>query len=115
MMSPKMGQLFTYLKDNFDYIIVNTPPIGLVSDALSLKSYVDMTLFVVRQGKTKKQDLSIINEFYESQKLPRPNLILNGFNMDDKRVNKYYNENLLTETHTSSNSKTNIFSKLRLF
>jgi tyrosine-protein kinase Etk/Wzc len=115
MMSPKMGQLFTYLKGNFDYIIVNTPPIGLVSDALSLNSYVDMTLFVVRQGTTKKSDLSIINEYYESQKLPRPNLILNGFNMDDKRVNKYYNENLLTETHTSSNSKTNIFSKLRLF
>jgi tyrosine-protein kinase Etk/Wzc len=115
LMSPKIGLLFSYLKDNFDYIIVNTPPIGLVSDALSLKSYVDMTLFIVRQGKTKKSDLNLINEFYENQKLPRPNLILNGFNMDDKRVNKYYNENLLTETHTSSNSKTNIFSKLRLF
>ena len=63
----------------------------------------------------RKQSSLKCSEFYESQKLPRPNLILNGFNMDDKRVNKYYSENLLSEANSSSNSKTNIFSKLRFF
>ena len=110
MMSPKLAVFFAYLKKDFDYIIVNTPPIGLVSDALSLKSYIDMTLFVVRHGVTKIEDLSIINAFYENQKLPKPHIIFNGFTSTDKRGDKYYGENVLND-ESASNGKASIFTK----
>lgn len=84
IMSSKMERLFTYLKEHFDYIIIDTPPIGLVSDASLLKPFVDMTLYVVRYGHTKRAHLGTINKFYERKKLSNPSIVFNSVKWDEE-------------------------------
>jgi tyrosine-protein kinase Etk/Wzc len=91
MMDAKMGILFSYLKEKFDYIVINTPPVGLVSDAVSLKPYVDLTLYVVRYGFTKRTDLDILQSFFEGQKLPNPTIVFNAVKGIDK-METYYSK-----------------------
>jgi tyrosine-protein kinase Etk/Wzc len=92
MMSDKIGLLINYLKDNYDYVIINTPPIGLVTDALTLKSFVDITLFVVRSGYTKKSELSTVTEFADGKKLPNPVIIFNGVKNKSRSKHQYFAE-----------------------
>lgn len=89
IMNPKMSELLMYLREQFDYIIIDTPPVGIVSDALFLTPYTDMTLYVVRFGYTEKAQLRIINEFYEAHKLSKPTILFNGLKWDDRMKSKY--------------------------
>ncbi|HHM20689.1 MAG TPA: polysaccharide biosynthesis tyrosine autokinase, partial [Bacteroidetes bacterium] len=57
IMSDRMEQLMKYLKDNFDYIVIDSPPVGLVTDAFLLNKFTNNTIFVVRANKTKKSEL----------------------------------------------------------
>lgn len=90
MMDPKIKMLITYLKDNFDYILINTPPVGLVSDALALKSFVDVTLFIVRSGFTKKSELATVNGYAGGQKLPNPVIIFNDVKIKEQIKHQYF-------------------------
>ncbi|MCA9108239.1 MAG: hypothetical protein KDA83_22740, partial [Planctomycetales bacterium] len=78
LMDGKLPALFEYLSEEFDIILVDTAPVGLVTDALLLNQLVDTTLFVVRFGKTVKGSLRVIDDIYRKRKLPRPGIILNG-------------------------------------
>lgn len=69
--------LFEYLKTEFDYIIFDTAPIGLVTDAQLLADHADVTLFVTRQNYTFKQQLVAINDLFVRHKLPRMNIVMN--------------------------------------
>ena len=62
LINEKLNELITRLKATYDYIVLDTPPIGLVADALELLEHVDATLYVVRQDYTKRQMLNFINE-----------------------------------------------------
>jgi hypothetical protein len=73
--------------------------VGLVSDALFLTPYTDMTLYVVRFGYTEKAQLSIINEFYEEHKLSKPTILFNGLKWDDKMKAKYGSSYYTQENH----------------
>ena len=77
ILMPKVDEMFETLKMQFDCIVVDTAPIGLVSDAQLLSKYADATLFIVRQGYTFKQQLEFIEEVYTEKKLPSFNLIIN--------------------------------------
>lgn len=77
--SDKMEELFNYLKDNFDVVILDTPPLGLVSDAELLAKYTEMTLFVVRQNKTFKEAIiEVINKANDSGNFQNLGIIFNG-------------------------------------
>ena len=78
LMDGKLPSLFEYLNEEFDIILIDTAPVGLVTDALLLNKYVDTTLFVVRFGKTVKASLRVIDDIYRKRKLPKPGIILNG-------------------------------------
>jgi capsular exopolysaccharide synthesis family protein len=65
MLSPRVEQLLLELKAEFDYIIIDTPPIGKVADAYALGGLVDATLFVVRQNYSPKANINIVNEISE--------------------------------------------------
>jgi capsular exopolysaccharide synthesis family protein len=77
LLMPKIGELFTWLKLNFDAIVVDTAPVGLVSDSFTLSQYSDATIYVVRQRYTYKRQLSFIQELYEQHKLPNMGLLIN--------------------------------------
>jgi tyrosine-protein kinase Etk/Wzc len=116
MMHPKLGELLAFLRLNFDYIILKVPPVGLVSDALSLKKYVDMTLFVVRLGVTRRSDMAIIEEFNTSQKLPDPVIVLNGLKWrNNRRGFKYYQNDTKSAPTTRFRENKNLFSKLKAY
>ena len=77
LLSTKVDELFEWLRNNFDVIIIDTAPVGMVSDAQTLGKYADCTLYIVRQGYTFKKQVALIDEFYQQQKLPRVSIIIN--------------------------------------
>lgn len=77
LLDPKIVELFDWLKQNFDSVIMDTAPVGMVSDAMTLSKYADATLYIVRQGYTFKKQIGMIDEFYSQGKLPRIAIILN--------------------------------------
>ena len=62
LMNGKLEKLIAYLKTEFDYIIMDCAPIGLVTDALVLEKYTDLTFYIIRQGYTYKSQMSIVND-----------------------------------------------------
>ncbi len=98
MMSPKVARLLTELRQSFDYIILDTAPVGLVADALSLSSSVDSSIYVVRRNYTYKKQLAIIDNIYRNNTLNHSMIVLNdvigkdaygyGYGYDDKSMGK---------------------------
>jgi capsular exopolysaccharide synthesis family protein len=77
--SEQIEILFADLKKRFDLIIIDTPPLGLVSDAELMAKFVDMSIFVVRQNKTHKDAIGeVIEKARKTGLFPNVNLIFNG-------------------------------------
>jgi tyrosine-protein kinase Etk/Wzc len=83
MMSPKFAHLIQQLKESFDYIIIDTPPIGQVADAFTLGQFVDFTVYLIRYNYTHKAWLDIIKNAHKNNTLNHPLLVLN----DAKEIN----------------------------
>ncbi|WP_300598787.1 tyrosine-protein kinase [Niabella sp.] len=106
LLNGKTDQLFAQLKNKFDYIVIDTAPIGMVSDALTLAKYADCTIYVTRQGHTFKKQLNLINEMYDNRKMPNLSIVLNdtkmptgggyygnyGYGYGEKTGNDYYQD-----------------------
>ncbi|MFA0964693.1 GumC family protein [Roseivirga sp. BDSF3-8] len=84
LMKDKLQKLLERLRERFDFIVIDSPPMGLVTDALIISKYVDHTVFLVRQNYTPKELLQQVNELYESGKLNNVSILLN-----DVKVNSY--------------------------
>ena len=78
------NELLDYLKKHYDYIILDTPPVGLVADAFELLQFADATLYVVRQNFTHKGMLKMINDKYKKGELSKISVVLNDFKMKSK-------------------------------
>lgn len=79
IMSETMSELMEELKEKYDYVILDTPPVGLVTDAVELSSYVDVTLYVMRQNFTKKEMVNLLNNRVKRDELHNVSIVLNGF------------------------------------
>jgi capsular exopolysaccharide synthesis family protein len=77
LLDTRLNDLFEYLRQNFDVVIIDTAPVGMVSDALTLSKYADCTLYIVRQGHTYKKQINQIDEYHEENKLPKVSIVLN--------------------------------------
>jgi tyrosine-protein kinase Etk/Wzc len=77
LIDPLLDELMKEVVRQFDVVVMDTAPIGLVSDAMNLGRYADCTLYIVRQGHTFRKQLNIVEELYTQNKLPRLSLILN--------------------------------------
>lgn len=77
LLTPRIKELFAWLRQQFDAIIIDTAPVGLVSDAVTLSQFADATLYVVRQRYTFKKQLNFIDDLYCQNKLPRIGIIVN--------------------------------------
>jgi len=79
IISEAMKELIEELKQKYDYIILDTPPVGLVSDALELVQYADVTLYIVRQNYTKKDMITLLNTRVKRGELNNTSIVLNGY------------------------------------
>lgn len=79
LMQDKVKTLFDYLYDNFDYIVIDTPPIGLVTDALTIASYADVSIYLTRQHFTFKEQIKLIDEINAQRKLKGLSIIINDY------------------------------------
>ncbi|MEM6963169.1 MAG: polysaccharide biosynthesis tyrosine autokinase [Bacteroidota bacterium] len=86
IISGKMEKLIETLSQTYDYILIDTPPIGLVSDALLLRGVVDNILVIVRHKFTRKVMLRNLENMYQNGELKNVSLIFNGV----KQGGKYY-------------------------
>ena len=77
MMSAKFKHFIKELKEQFDYIIMDSAPIGMVADSFSLSPFVDFTVYIVRYNHTKKAQLEIIANAYRNKTLTQPMIVLN--------------------------------------
>lgn len=81
LLDEKVAELFTILKANFDVVLIDTAPVGMVSDAMTLSKFADATLYIVRQGYTFKKQVILIDEFYKENKLPKISIVINDVKM----------------------------------
>ncbi len=81
ILSDRMDELINQLKERYDYIILDSPPIGLVSDALLLRKYVSNILLVVRHKYTKKAMVRDLENLYVNGELKGAGLVFNGVKM----------------------------------
>ena len=79
IMSQAMSELINELKTKYDYIILDTPPVGLVADALELAQYCDVTLYIIRQNYTKKEMITLLNNREKRGELNNISIVFNGF------------------------------------
>ncbi|MGF1533611.1 MAG: GumC family protein [Bernardetiaceae bacterium] len=77
LMSARMNELLQILRQRYDYVIVDTAPVGLVSDALGVTDWVDTNIFIVRQKYTPKERLLYLNRLHQEKKITNVGLILN--------------------------------------
>ncbi len=79
ILSDAMTEMLTALKTKYDYIILDTPPVGLVADAMELVNFADVIIYVIRQNYTKKDMISLLNSRVKSGELKNVSIVLNGF------------------------------------
>ena len=75
----RMKELIKKLKDQYDYIIIDTPPCGLVTDSVITMKFSDINLYVVRHNYTKKNMLNIINDLFDTKQVNNLNIIINDY------------------------------------
>jgi tyrosine-protein kinase Etk/Wzc len=78
LLNNRINELFTYAKEHYDYIIVDTAPVGLVTDTFLLKDFADLTIYMTRANYLEKKSLSIVKEIHLNKKLKNITLLLNG-------------------------------------
>ncbi|MBA3664536.1 MAG: polysaccharide biosynthesis tyrosine autokinase [Bacteroidetes bacterium] len=78
VLSEKMKDLITYAKANFDFVIIDTPPAGLLSDSVYLIQQVDASIFVLNTKSSTKKVITFIEELIENNNLKNIHLLLNG-------------------------------------
>jgi Mrp family chromosome partitioning ATPase len=101
-----MDALISYLRKVYDDIVFDTPPVHLVTDALVLSRFSEVTLYVLRQGVTPASELGFIRELVRQQKLPNLNLIFNGVQVKGK-YGYGYNNRLYSDYFAARNSNPN--------
>lgn len=78
------------LKQHFDYVILDTAPIGMVTDTQLVARVADLSVYVCRSNYTAKSEFKLVNELKKDGKLPHPCVLLNGIDMSLRENGSYY-------------------------
>ena len=79
-----------FLKEKYDYVILDTAPVGLVADTLIIARVADATVYICRADYTPKNDLNLVNSMYNEGKLKNMSIVLNGVDMSKRKYGYYY-------------------------
>ncbi|MCD8296302.1 MAG: polysaccharide biosynthesis tyrosine autokinase [Prevotella sp.] len=87
---PSLGEVIKILKENYDYVLIDTAPVGLVADTLQIAKSADLTVYLCRADFTPKVSFSMINALAEDKKLPNLCIAINGIDLSRKKYGYYY-------------------------
>lgn len=85
-----LDQTMEQLKEHYDYILIDTAPVGLVTDTLALGRISNATVYVCRADFTQKASFGLINSLSMEKKLPNMSIVLNGVDLSMKKYGYYY-------------------------
>ncbi len=85
----EMATLFDELSSMYDYIVVDTPPLGIVSDAMILMNYSHVNVYIVRENYSRKEYVQALNENFEQGKFNNMSIILNDSGLNGTYGNSY--------------------------
>ena len=85
-----LHQIIDLLREEYDYIILDTAPVGLVTDTLEIARYADVNCYVCRADYTPKTNIGLLNTLAEEEKLTNACVVLNGVDMSKKKYGYYY-------------------------
>jgi capsular exopolysaccharide synthesis family protein len=85
-----LDDIFAELRKHYDYILVDTAPVGMVTDTIEIGRVCDATVFVCRADFTPKESIVMINSLHNQKKLPKINIVINGIDMSKKKYGYYY-------------------------
>lgn len=85
MVRKSLKQTIALLKEHYDYVIIDTVPVGLVADTLQLSKLADRTLFVCRADFSTKSSFTYINKLDEQKKLPNISIVINDIDLSKKK------------------------------
>lgn len=78
------------LKENFDYVILDTAPVGMVTDTLLIGRVADLSVYVCRADYTRKAEFTLINDLAKNNKLPNLCIAINGLDLQKRKYGYYY-------------------------
>ncbi|MDE6301636.1 MAG: polysaccharide biosynthesis tyrosine autokinase [Muribaculaceae bacterium] len=78
LISNKVDEMFSILRQRYDYIVVDSAPVGMVSDSFALNRIADATIYVTRINHTSLADIDYIDEIYQDKRLKKLSLVVNG-------------------------------------
>lgn len=90
MARPSLETIFNVLREKYDYILVDTAPVGLVTDTLQVGRVADATIYLCRADYTAKSSFELINGLANDEKLPNMAIVINGIDMSKKKYGYYY-------------------------
>lgn len=85
-----LDQTMEQLKEHYDYILIDTAPVGLVTDTLALGRISNATVYICRADFTQKASFGLINSLSMEKKLPNMSIVLNGVDLSMKKYGYYY-------------------------
>lgn len=85
-----LDKAIEYLKEIYDYIILDTAPVGLVTDTLIIARVTDATVYICRADYTPKSNIELVNSLYREEKLKNMSIVLNGIDMTKRKYGYYY-------------------------
>lgn len=91
LLTDQVNELITTCKEHFDFILLDSPPLGLVADSFLLNKYVDGTLLIARQNHTKKGMLKYIRDNKAQNRIKNPHLVYNGVKKSGQYGYRYGN------------------------
>ena len=83
-------QVIEVLREEYDYIIFDTAPVGLVTDTLQIARCADASVFICRADYTPKSSFELLNSLSKSGKVPNASVVLNGIDMSRRKYGYYY-------------------------
>lgn len=87
---PSLKIVIDELKKKYDYVLIDTAPVGLVTDTLQIGKISDATVFMCRADYTPKSAFGLINQLSKEKKLPNISIVINGIDMSKKKYGYYY-------------------------
>ena len=87
---PSLDKVILSLKQHYDYVLIDSAPVGLVTDTLQIGRLADATIYMCRADYTPKESFNFINSLANEEKLPHMSIVLNGIDMSKKKYGYYY-------------------------